>query len=144
MTVQRLGPGSGTPAWVDALDRVAFGDVWGPVGAHETLWLLEPHAFARWVLLPAAGEAELVRIAVDPSCRGQGLARRLLAHTQELLVREGYGELHLEVRVGNHPARKLYEYCGWTFLGIRPAYYRDGEDAARYVRQDSRRSALGR
>lgn len=127
-----FGPGSALPAWVEALEREAFGEAWGPLDDLEQMWALKELGYARWQVIPAAGEAELLRIAVWPEGRGKGLGRRLLQASTEALKSIGISELHLEVRVSNEPARKLYEAEGWRSTGIRKAYYRDGEDAALY------------
>lgn len=87
-------------------------------------------AFARWTRIPAAGEAELLRIAVDPAHRGHSLGRTLLEACQRDLEAEGITRLYLEVRVSNAAAIRLYGACGWQRCGLRPAYYPDGEDAA--------------
>jgi len=127
-----FGPGSALPAWVEALEREAFGEAWGPLDDLEQMWALEGLGYARWQVIPAAGEAELLRIAVRPEGRGRGLGRRLLRSSTEALKALGVSELHLEVRVSNESARKLYEAEGWHSTGTRKAYYRDGEDAALY------------
>ncbi len=127
--IQRLPPGSPLPAWVRALDAATFGEAWGPLAAHEALWMIEGAAFARWSLVPAAGEGELLRIAVDPQRRGQGLGRQLMETVRLELAASGLTELHLEVRAGNAAARALYAACGWREVGRRAGYYGDGEDA---------------
>ena len=73
-----LGPGSALPAWAEALDRETFGDTWGALEEDERLWMLPEQGWARWRAIPVAGEAELVRLAVAPSARRQGLGRALL------------------------------------------------------------------
>jgi len=127
-----FGPGSALPAWVEALEREAFGEAWGPLDDLEQMWALKELGYARWQVIPAAGEAELLRIAVRPEGRGQGHGRRLLIESSDALQALGISELHLEVRVSNAAARRLYEAEGWQFRGTRKAYYRDGEDAALY------------
>ena len=127
-----IEPLAAVPAWVTALDAATFGEAWGPLAAHERLWGLEGLAFARWGCIPAAGEAELLRLAVDPARRGEGLGRRLLEGCQAALAAEGMGELHLEVRASNAAARALYAACGWREVGRRARYYPDGEDAVLY------------
>ncbi len=125
----RLGAGEALPSWVTRLDRTAFGAPWKAPAAHEALWLLPEVAFARWACIPAAGEAELLRIAVDPAHRGGGLGQRLLTACQDALAAEGMADLHLEVRASNLPAIRLYHACGWGRCGLRAGYYPDGEDA---------------
>ncbi len=132
--VRRLAPGERLPDWVARLDRTAFGSAWKAPAAHEALWVVPEVAFARWSRVPAAGEAELLRIAVDPAHRGRGLGRRLLEACQRELAEEGLVHLFLEVRVSNAAAIQLYRACGWTPCGRRPGYYADGEDAALFQR----------
>ena len=127
--MQKLAPGDPLPDWVVRLDRTAFGSVWKAPADHEALWLLPEVAFARWARIPAAGEAELLRIAVDPAHRGQGLGRILLEAGQRELEAEGISHLYLEVRASNAAAIRLYGACGWRRCGLRSAYYPDGEDA---------------
>ncbi|MDP1830976.1 MAG: GNAT family N-acetyltransferase [Geothrix sp.] len=132
--MKRLEAGALVPDWVTRLDRTAFGAAWKHPAEHEALWLLPEVAFARWACIPAAGEAELLRIAVDPAHRGGGLGRILLEACQRELAEEGMLRLYLEVRASNAAAIRLYGACGWERCGLRPGYYPDGEDAALYQR----------
>ena len=133
--VKRLEAGALVPDWVTRLDRTAFGVAWKAPAEHEALWLMPEVAFARWARIPAAGEAELLRIAVDPAHRDQSYGRLLLEACQRDLEAEGLTHLYLEVRVSNAAARRLYGACGWRACGLRPGYYPDGEDAALYRRE---------
>ena len=127
-----LGPGSDSPAWMEALDRSCFGEHWGGLAGHEQAWGVQQSAFAIWSINAVAGEAELLRIAVEPVQRGHGLGCALLDACETELSRMGIATLLLEVRVSNLPARRLYEASGWKQDGHRKAYYKDGEDAALY------------
>jgi ribosomal protein S18 acetylase RimI-like enzyme len=134
--VQRLPEEAPLPEWVAQLDRLAFGAPWNRLAPHEALWVVPELAFARWARVPAAGEAELLRIAVAPEARGQGLGRVLLEACQRDLAAEGLVHLFLEVRPSNHSALRLYEACGWESCGRRHRYYTDGEDALLFQRLD--------
>jgi ribosomal-protein-alanine N-acetyltransferase len=133
--VIRLAPGAALPDWVTRLDRTAFGTAWKAPAPQEALWLVPEVAFARWACVPAAGEAELLRIAVDPAHRGGGLGRALLEACQRDLAEAGLSQLFLEVRVSNAAAIRLYRACGWEPCGRRAGYYPDGEDAALFQRR---------
>jgi len=129
-----LGPGSLVPAWMEAIDRDCFGEVWGPLDECEHIWAWFPAGYARWRIIPEVGEAELLRLGVAVDQRRDGHGRRLLRLSQEQLARYGVEVLHLEVRVSNAAARALYESEGWVYQGLRKGYYRDGESAALYTR----------
>jgi ribosomal protein S18 acetylase RimI-like enzyme len=129
-----LEAGASLPEWVMRLDRTAFGSAWKAPAEHEAIWVIPEVAFARWARIPAAGEAELLRIAVDPAHRGQGLGRTLLEACQRELEVQGLNQLFLEVRVSNAAAIRLYGVCGWVRCGLRSGYYPDGEDAALFRR----------
>ena len=71
--------------------------------------------------------AHVLDIVVAPPWRG--LATRLLQHVARVVVADGTPALTLEVRASNDGARALYEGLGFEDVGVRPGYYRDGEDA---------------
>ena len=131
---RHLGPGSAVPGWIETLETEAFGKPWGPLEGGDHLWALAEAGFIRWQVIPAAQEAELVRIAVSPAWRRRGQGVALLRHSQAILARMRIRTLFLEVRVSNSGAIALYEKEGWTSIGLRRGYYRDGEDAALYRR----------
>ena len=81
----------------------------------------------------AAGEAELLRLAVLPEERRRGIARALVAEGFIRLRRADVQICFLEVRMDNTPAIVLYENLGFTRTGRRKAYYQDGADALIYV-----------
>lgn len=71
----------------------------------------------------AAGEAEILSIAVDPAFERAGLGWRLmLAALREAKMR-GAEHVFLEVDEGNGAARRLYEKLGFLKVGERKAYY---------------------
>ncbi|MCO4772189.1 MAG: ribosomal protein S18-alanine N-acetyltransferase [Deltaproteobacteria bacterium] len=75
-------------------------------------------------------EAELLNVAVDPSARRRGVARRLLGHAQTHAREAGAERMFLEVRRDNEAALALYRRAGWEQVGIRKRYYsEDGADA---------------
>jgi len=71
-------------------------------------------------------EAEILTLCIHPDNREQGLAKALV---EALLAQEGLGTAFLEVAADNTPARRLYENCGFTVFGTRPAYYKRGGQA---------------
>jgi ribosomal-protein-alanine N-acetyltransferase len=73
----------------------------------------------------AADEAEILSIAIDPSCRGRGLSRGLLLTHLGHLAGRGVRIIFLEVEENNQPARRLYEWAGFTVVGRRERYYQE-------------------
>jgi [ribosomal protein S18]-alanine N-acetyltransferase len=126
------------------LEELAFHDPWPrEMLAYE---LAHPHAVllvasrtegetpdAYAAFRHAVGEAELLRVGVDPEARRQGLARALLVEGLERLRRLDVQVCFLEVRVDNKPAIDLYESLGFCCTGHRKGYYRDGTDALIFV-----------
>jgi ribosomal-protein-alanine N-acetyltransferase len=77
-----------------------------------------------------ADELMINDLAVDSSKRRLGIASALLRHLTDGARVRGCRRATLEVRLGNGPARALYEGFGFRVVGRRPGYYADtGEDA---------------
>lgn len=75
-------------------------------------------------------EVHILKIAVRPRFRRQGIAKRLLAYVLESSKGKGACCLFLEVRNRNHPAIAFYKGFGFIETGTRKGYYEDtGEDA---------------
>jgi ribosomal-protein-alanine N-acetyltransferase len=74
----------------------------------------------------AAGEAEILSVAVASSRRSRGLGRKLLDLHLRRLAGLGATAVFLEVDEDNAPARRLYARAGFRDVGRRPAYYARG------------------
>lgn len=79
------------------------------------------------------GVGEIKRMYVDPSVRGRGLGRVLLAGLEAEGRRLGYERLWLETGTAQPEALHLYQVSGWTPI---PKYgeYRDEEDSRCFER----------
>lgn len=73
----------------------------------------------------AAGEEELLLIAVAPHHRGKGIGDVLLARFIAEARARGTRRLFLEMRAGNS-AEALYRRHGFEKIGVRRNYYRRG------------------
>jgi [ribosomal protein S18]-alanine N-acetyltransferase len=71
----------------------------------------------------AAGEAEILSVAVSSAQRGRGLARQLLDLHMRRLAGLGARVVFLEVDEGNTAARRLYRRAGFQEAGRREGYY---------------------
>ena len=74
-------------------------------------------------------DAEVANVATAAAHRGKGVASGLM-DAFERFAKEGKAQrCLLEVRVGNTPARTLYEKRRYVQIAVRKKYYPDGEDA---------------
>jgi len=80
-------------------------------------------------------EGYIANVAVAPTARRQGVARRLLAALETYGQEQGLYRLTLEVRASNEAAIALYEGAGYKADGVRPRFYtHPTEDAVIYSR----------
>jgi [ribosomal protein S18]-alanine N-acetyltransferase len=83
----------------------------------------------------AAGEAEILSVAIGPNWRRRGFARPLLDLHLRHLAGLGARTVFLEVAEHNTPATRLYRRAGFHEVGRRQGYY-DGAAAALVLRRD--------
>ena len=83
----------------------------------------------------AAGEAEILSVAIAPARRGRGFAGPLLDLHLRRLAGLGARAVFLEVGENNAPARALYRRAGFHEVGRRQGYYQGGA-AALVLRRD--------
>jgi ribosomal-protein-alanine N-acetyltransferase len=84
------------------------------------------YAFFRLV----CDELHLLKIAVTPAWRRQGIAARLLERCFASSAIRGAASVHLEVRTTNTPAIALYLKLGFEVVGKRHKYYADTKEDA--------------
>jgi [ribosomal protein S18]-alanine N-acetyltransferase len=77
----------------------------------------------------AAGEAEILSVAIAPAWRGRKLARPLLDLHLRRLAGLGTRAVFLEVGEHNAPATRLYRRSGFREVGKRQGYYEGGATA---------------
>jgi ribosomal protein S18 acetylase RimI-like enzyme len=75
-------------------------------------------AFLAWRAV-ADDEFEILQLETIPAFRRQGLARKLL----RTFTQQNRGNVFLEVRESNAPARHLYLSEGFTEIARRSEYY---------------------
>lgn len=56
-------------------------------------------------------------LATDPECAGQGIGRRLVECCVDYAKNHGFKGIRLDVVPENNPARRLYEKCGFSYVG---------------------------
>ena len=77
----------------------------------------------------AAGEAEILSVAIAPAWRGRGFARPLLDLHLRRQAGLGVRAVFLEVDEHNEPACRLYRNAGFSEVGVRKGYYQEGASA---------------
>jgi [ribosomal protein S18]-alanine N-acetyltransferase len=80
-----------------------------------------PQGFA--MAWSAAGDAELLTVAVIPEARRKGVGAALTSAAAVAALVRGAKAMHLEVAEDNAPARALYAKLGYVEAGRRHAYY---------------------
>ena len=138
-----------------ALEQELFGvDAWTPQAIQEELEgpgrrfvVAESDAgIEGYAVTMAAGDiVDLLRIAVRPSSRRQGLASQLLDAVLE--DTESASRMLLEVSVSNSEALAFYVARQFSVIDVRPHYYRDGSEAlvmCRWLPGAARTSEIGR
>ncbi|WP_350343361.1 ribosomal protein S18-alanine N-acetyltransferase [Proteinivorax tanatarense] len=80
-----------------------------------------------WFILD---ECHITNVAVLPSYRRKGLAKKMIAALLELCRAKGVSSVTLEVRASNKGAQKLYKGAGFEVMGVRKAYYTDNNEDA--------------
>jgi ribosomal-protein-alanine N-acetyltransferase len=94
------------------------------IDTHGELIDADPADPAGFVLTrAAAGEEELLLIAVKPELRTRGLGKGLIEKLFDVARARGTERIFLEMRRGN-PAIHLYRKVGFEPIGERPNYYR--------------------
>jgi len=78
----------------------------------------------------AAGEMEILNLAVAQASRRLGMGRALIQATLEEGAARGAARAFLEVRESNASALAFYVSLGFAPAGRRPGYYRNPEEDA--------------
>jgi ribosomal-protein-alanine N-acetyltransferase len=147
----RLFDNSLDPSLLAAIHAQCFDEAWSDKAIGDLL--ATPGTFAclaksGFILVrAAAGEAEVLTLAVLPQARRAGTGAALVAAAASHAERLGARTLFLEVGTGNLAARALYRRLGFAQAGLRKAYYRVAEgksEDALVLRSDLPLSPLGK
>jgi ribosomal-protein-alanine N-acetyltransferase len=125
-------------AAIAALHKASFQRGWGEEEVYSLL--IDKNVIAHRAMIGrvmagfilsrlAAGEAEILSIAIAPKQRGRGLSRPLLDLNLRRLAGLGARTVFLEVDENNAPARALYRRAGFADVGRRKSYYQSGANA---------------
>lgn len=107
--------------WSEKILKESFGTGYRAVGLFVE-GVLQGYMIVHDVL----GELTLMNIAVHPQEQGKGYGRVLLEELFRWASDENghkKAQIFLEVREGNHAAKRLYERLGFTQIALRKGYY---------------------
>ena len=102
------------------------------VGYKAWVMTLDDAVIGYGIVMLSPGEAHILNICIDPDYQRKGLGRYLLQHLVDNATKVDVDMILLEVRRTNTEAQQLYQSEGFHELGVRKAYYPDGngrEDA---------------
>ncbi len=113
------------------LEKLCFSAPWSSEALIEsykngtTFFIAEADGvFAGYIgLNTVLDEGYITNVAVMPKLRGKGVAKALLAHTEDYARANGISFLSLEVRPSNLSALSLYEKQGFCEEGKRKNFY---------------------
>lgn len=77
-----------------------------------------------------ACEMHILKIAVAPKWRSQGVATRLIEKCFSIVLEKGCDKAFLEVRPSNIPAINFYNKNGFNQIGKRPNYFHETREDA--------------
>ena len=124
LEARAFDPANGHSPWSQAM----FADEYSAPG--RTWWVIHDQGtivgFAGGLVID--GNLEVLDVAVDPSRRRQGLAKRLLSRIAYDAQMLGAHTSTLEVARDNEAARALYEQVGYEQMGVRKGYYGKATD----------------
>jgi ribosomal-protein-alanine N-acetyltransferase len=92
--------------------------------------------YAGMMFLPGGSQADVLTIAVAPSCWGRGIGSALLGALLKAARDRRCAEVFLEVREDNPRARGLYLRRGFVEIGVRRGYYQPSGVNAIVMRKD--------
>ena len=119
---------------LELLERASFPDFWSRESLQTSL------SEAGYLVLVAdetgfligwnvGEEAEIARVGVLESARGQGIGAALVERALTHFRARAVTSVFLEVRADNSVAIRLYERADFQDIARRKNYYRDGMDA---------------
>ena len=125
---------------IEALERACFSVPWTADQilsqlkdkTHEFLAALdsEGKVLGYVGMMTVLDEGYIANVAVDPACRRQGIADRLIERLTGIAAARKLSFVTLEVRAGNRPAIALYEKHGFVPVGLRRNYYAQPKEDA--------------
>lgn len=127
---------------VAEIERACFSNPWDETVLEEELKNECSHIYVAVqgnravgyaMLYIVCGEADIIRVAVLPEYRRQGIAERLLLKSFEVNETDA---VFLDVRESNAAAIRLYQTLGFTDTGVRKNYYSNPTENAILMKKE--------
>ena len=127
------------------LERLCFSEPWSETALAlllegENVGFVIPEgdrALAYGGMTTVLDEGAVTNVATHPDRRGEGLGGRIVSALLEEAKRRGLRRVFLEVRLGNAPARHVYERAGFRPVGVRKNFYRHPTEDAILMEWDA-------
>lgn len=129
------------------LEKIAFSDAWTEKGILDTFHQqqafivvgeMDGKVVGYCIMYYVLDEGEIARIAVDDTCKRQGVGRTILKQVECICREKGITRILLDVREGNDTARAFYANYGFIEDGIRKNFYEMPKEHAILMSKDVR------
>lgn len=127
------------------LERKAFSDAWTEKGILDTFHQkqafvvvgeMDGKVVGYCIMYYVLDEGEIARIAVDDTCKRQGVGRAILKRVEDICREKEITRILLDVREGNDTARAFYRNYGFAEDGIRKNFYEMPKEHAVLMSKD--------
>ena len=127
------------------LERKVFSDAWTEKGILDTFHQkqafvvvgeMDGKVVGYCIMYYVLDEGEIARIAVDDTCKRQGVGRAILKRVEDICREKEITRILLDVREGNDTARAFYRNYGFAEDGIRKNFYEMPKEHAVLMSKD--------
>ena len=127
------------------LEEEAFSDAWTEKGILDTfhqqqafvvIGEMNEKVVGYCIMYYVLDEGEIARIAVDDTCKRQGVGRAILNQVECVCKEKAITRILLDVRESNETARAFYRDYGFAEDGIRKNFYEMPKEHAVLMSKD--------
>ena len=127
------------------LEKCAFSDAWTEKGILDTFHQqqafvvvgeMNEKVVGYCIMYYVLDEGEIARIAVDDTCKRQGVGRAILNQVECVCKEKAITRILLDVRESNETARAFYRDYGFAEDGIRKNFYEMPKEHAVLMSKD--------
>jgi ribosomal-protein-alanine N-acetyltransferase len=135
---------------VIGIERVSFSANWRKsmfkeiLGRNDGLFLvacLRDRVVGYVICLVGDETSHIINLAVHPDFRRRHIGEVLMLSALKESASRRATKAHLELRVSNGSAKRLYEKLGFSVVGVRERYYPDNQEDAIVMWMDNMRAS---